>query len=485
MAKYSPKAKILTDQEIEKIHKTSLRILNEIGISAPNDQILELLQNNGAKVDKEKKIAKLPTELVERTIKFQPKDFSVFPPDSGPPIEFGDSKLKLSMDTTPDIVDYIQNEKRRGTVEDVLKGICVGNALDNVRIVAPHCLPSDVPQHCADVICYKLLFTYSKKVCQTWIYSSRSADYVIEMAKVVAGGENELRQKKLVTYFAESISPLQFAPHTLEIMVKMANYDLPIYLGPMVSAGGSGPVTLAGTIALENAEVLAGMVLIYLLNPRQPVVYSGTAILLDLKIGLASYGSPEQAIMSMAFAQMARRYNMVACCLVHLSDSNLPDFQRGYEAAATLSFALSTGAEVIGIYGYGSIGVVGSGVGLSLHQEIMDNEGLSYMSRILRGVEATEDTLAFDLIKEVGIGGNFICTDHTYNNMRKEQWSWDLFSRQSYSRWSESGKSDILKRSDDRLKEILTANYPPQPVVDEKKINQLEEIVNRAIKENY
>lgn len=256
---------VLTPDEVESIHQTSLSILQDIGARFPNEEILGLFENAGAQVDYERQVVKIPGDLIEKAIQTLPKDFSITPGDAGDPVKFGDGKLKLCMDTCPDIVDYMTNTKRRGNISDTLKGIIVGNALESVRTVSAYCLPSDVPPQVADIVSYQLLYTYSKKPVSTWIYSSESADYVIEMAKIAAGGEEELRRKKNLTYFAEPISPLQYAPHTLEIVLKLTKYALPIFLGPMVTTGGSGPVTLAGTTAMQNAEVLQGLVMIYLL----------------------------------------------------------------------------------------------------------------------------------------------------------------------------------------------------------------------------
>ena len=173
---------------------------------------------------------------------------------------------------------------------------------------------------------------------------------------------------------------------------------------------------------------------------------------------------------------------MASCCNVHISDSNCLDFQRGYEAAASASFALAAGAEMLSIYGYGPVGVVGSGVGLSLEQMIVDDEGLSYLSRIRKGFEVNENTLAFDVLKKVGIGGTFLPEQHTLENFRKEQWEWDLFLRQNYPGWNNEGSRDILYRAKEKLTKILEDGFPPQPVIDKKKAADLKKLEEEAVK---
>lgn len=471
----------LNDEEIEMIHQNSLKILSEIGFKIPNNEILSLLEKNGCSINYETQKAKVDPILTEDVIKKIPKNFSIIPTLEKNKICFNDGNLKLNMDTTPDIIELLENRKRRGTLEDTLKGIAVGNYLKNINNVSAYCLPDDIPPKVADVVCYRNLFTYSKKPVSTWIYSSESANYIIEMAKVVYGGLEGLKRCKPISYFSESISPLSFASHTLEIMVKFAKYGLPIFLGPMVTAGGSGPATLAGTISLQNAEVLMGMVIIHLLNPEQPVVHAGLSHLLDMRTGICSYGSPEQTLLAVGITQLARKYGLSACCNVHISDSNCCDFQRGYEAAASASFAIAAGAEMLNVYGYGPGGVVGSGVGLSLEQMIIDNEGFSYLSRIRKGFEVNDNTLAFDIINKVGIGGTFLPEEHTFDNFRKEHWEWDLFLRQNYPKWEKEGSKDILHRAKEKLDKILKKEFPPKPVLEDKKIKELKDIENEAI----
>jgi trimethylamine--corrinoid protein Co-methyltransferase len=471
---------ILTGAEIERIHETSLTILEEVGVHFPDARVLGLFEDAGARVDFERQVVRLPAALVETALRALPKDFSTTPPDGGPPLNLGDGDLKLSMDCTDQIVDLTHNRKRRGTQEDVLQGIAVANALDNVRLATGYVLPHEVPQAAGDVVGYQLLYTYSKKAVATWIYSARSAAYILEMAQVVAGGAEALKEKKLLTYFAEPVSPLRYAPHTLQIMRMMAKYECPIYLGPMVTAGGSGPVTLAGTLALHNAEILHGLALIYLLNPRQPVIYSCHAHALDLSRGTIQYGAPEQALLAAAAAQLARKYGLAVCGNVMLTDSNTADYQAGFEAGATAAYALAAGWDMLGFLGFGTIGVVGAGVGHSLELVIMQDEALSYLQRMLRSFEVSEETLALDVIRQAGIGGNFLAQPHTARHMRRELWRPSgIFPRLDYQRWAKAGAPTALDRARSRLEEILSA-YEPEPVLAPDRVERLREIRQAA-----
>ena len=480
MKKFVSELSILRQQEIEDIHHTSMRILSEIGMHIPDADILRLLEANGAGVDRNRMVVKIPESMVEKALFGIKKDFTKAAAYFGRHLEFGKGEFILWMCSMPEVIDLSQNKKRRGTHEDMMKGITVGNVLENVGVVEPHGIPGEVPPHVVDVYCYRYLYTYSMKPCSTWIYSDRSAEYIVEMAKVIAGirGEKDLP----LFYFAETISPLRYARHTLTVMKRMAAEKVPIYIGPLVTAGGSGPVTLAGTLALANAEVLSGILLVWLLNPDQALVYPGLSSILDLRNALISYGSPEQALLSIAAVQMAKYYGMGCCCNVHLSDSNLCDFQRGYEAAATAAFALASGVEMLGIVGYAGAGFLCCNPGCqSLEQLIIDDECAEYMKRIVRGFEVSEETLAFDVLKEVGIGRTFIDRDHTVKFMRKEHYFPRLFNRDSYDVWQKKGALSIAERARKRLCEILDEHYPPGPVIDGKTDEELDLILKRAM----
>ncbi len=483
MRKQPQLLKIIADAEVDRIHEASLAILEEVGVQFPNQQVLGLFEAAGALVDFDSQVVKIPATLVETALASLPKDFSTVPPDGGPPIHLGDGDLKLSMDCTDRIIDARRNVIYRGTQEDVLKGIVVANALDNVRLATGYCLPHEVPQTAGDVIGYQLLYTYSRKPVATWIYSTRSAEHIIEMAKVVAGGAEELKHKKMLTYFAEPISPLHYAPHTLEIMIKISEHECPIYLGPMVTAGGSGPVTLAGALAMQNAEMLHGLTLVYLLNPRQPVVYACLAHPLDMKRGTILFGAPEQTLLACAASQLARKYGLVVSGNVMLTDSNTPDYQAGFEQGAAAAYALAAGWEMLGLIGYSSLGELGAGAGTSLEVTIIEDEALSYFKRMLASFEVNDDTLALDVIKEVGIGGNFLAEPHTVRHMRDQLWQpGGIFARGDYQAWADAGAKSTLDRASARLDEILR-DYPPQPVLEPAQAGLLKEIRDQAEQE--
>jgi trimethylamine--corrinoid protein Co-methyltransferase len=476
--------KFLSPDEIEEIHKTSLRILEEIGFYVPHEKVLGIIQENGGEVDFETKFVRIPQGVMEDRLKRITKSFDIIPAYFENNFHVGDGTLKLWMNFTQDMCDWKTYERKLCSSKEMLSGIILGNELPFVGNNAIVATPKAISPVIVDVYSWHTLYSYSKKACNSWIYSPKSAKYILDFAITVSGSEDNLRKKKNLMYFAESISPLKWARDTLEIMLMYSTYEVPIFLGPIVSTGGSGPVTLAGSLALANAEILSGIFILSALNINQPIIYPCLTTPLNMRTAMISFGAPEMALLSAASVQMGSYYGLPSSGNVHLSDSNMPDFQYGYEKAATFSFALAAGIEMWGIIGYSAAGHMGTNPGLSsLEGIVLDNECFTYMDRILRGLEINKDTLALDVIKEVGIGGSFLQHEHTLKHFRNELWDSELFVRQSYSDWLQKGKNNIVNNIITKTDDIIHNNWPCELAVDKSVKRELDIIYRNAKKD--
>ena len=470
---------LLPKESVQAIKETAFEILETIGFSYKHPRALELLENIGANVNFKEEVAKIPRELVLEVLRKVNKAYTIEPLDSENRISIGDGKLKVTMCSEVYLVDYIKKERRLGLSEDCLKSITLGNALENISVVTPFIIPSDVPIWATDVRGYKLLFTYSRKPCSGWIYSPESARCIIEMAKRIVGGGEELRRRKIVGYGAEPTSPLQLSRHAIEIIIEMAKYDLPISAtGSMIMLGTTGPMSIAGSLSLLVAEVLAGIVLTYLLSPKSPVSFSTSIHVFDQRTLLCSFGAPENVLASLAGVQIAKSFGLPCFCNVGLSDSLMPDFQCGFEKALGVALVIAAGAEWIG-----SQGIVGADQGASWEQLVIDNEWINVINRILGSFDVTEETLALDVIRKVGIGGTFLGQKHTLKYMKSEVWYPDLFERKAWEQWIELGGKDVLQRAHERVEEILKESYPQEPVIDRALVRELETLERDYLKE--
>ncbi len=473
-----PKLQFLHENEISKIHETSMKILGEIGVKILHDATLQLMAEvDGATVDFSQRIVKFSESLVLDSIKKAGKSHVFYGRDESLFARFGYGDLvALSSGGQYAWVDNEKKTRREATMEDLGIAIKVGDALNNVSIVGAMARPKEIPMKVRDIKIYAEMVKGTKKPCFTWIHDKASAKYIIEIFKVVAGGEKELSQKPRVMAFIESTSPLQYSKESMDVLTIFSKLGLPVGFGPMCMAMASAPATLAGTISQENAEILSGIVISQVLNPGMPVVYWGVQHIMDPLTGNISFGSPEQGLMAAVIAQVGKSYGFPVGLNVGLTDSIMPDAQSGLEKGMTLLMGALAGMDIPG-----HMGISGADQGASIEQLIIDNEMIGFAKRILRGFDITDNTLAFDTIEQVGIGGGFLMEDHTYNNYKNEIWMPQLLSRKSWDPWLTSGKKDMLIRAMEEKERILR-EYKPNPM-DEDIQKEIDNIVAAAEEE--
>jgi trimethylamine---corrinoid protein Co-methyltransferase len=458
MKKIQASVEVLSQSEIEMIHKGSLDILENIGIKVPNDECLTICERLGAKVDRDSEVVRIPASLMEEIITIMRKARLY---------EQSENKVErlygyISTQTT--IVDYKTKTRRAGTLDDVKKGIVLVDQLDNFKENNIIVIPSEYPKQMMDVVAFQMVYSYSKKLGKSWILLPESAKYIVQMANFMG---------KWVNYSPETISPLQFRKESLEIALVFAKEAKYMYMGPMVMSGATGPVTLAGTVTLQNAEALASIFVIYALN-NQFSFYNTATHSMDLRTMICSFGSPNQALLGMCIAQLGRFYGLKAVSNAGLTDALMPDFQGGFEKASSTIFSCLAGAA-----GIGCQGIVGADQGISLEQLALDNEWLDAYNYILKGIEVTTETIALDLIKNVGIGGNFLCEEHTVKYMRDNYWQSKIFNRESWDSFYSKNTPDLLDRVHDYVQSVIE-DKPIEPVIEGSKLEELDYIVKCA-----
>lgn len=469
--------KILSSKEIGDIHDASLNILGKIGIKVNHSEVFDILGDAGAVVDKKTRIVKFPEDMVMGGIQKAGKKHTLYGRNPYSVAKFGyEDQLFLSSGGQYLWLDETTGKRRPGTLEDTKAAILVGDALKEINIVGAFILPAEIPSKVRDIYLYAELIKYTGKPCFTWINNGKSAKYIIEMFEVVAGGKTQLRSKPMLEAFIEPISPLQLNREGLEILVEFARAGLPVGFGPMAMTMATAPATLAGTIAQENAEILAGITISQLLSPGLPITYWGIPHIMDPATGNISFGSPEQGLMAVAIIQIAKWYGFPVGVNVGLTDSKLTDSQNGLERGMTLLLGALAGADI-----FGHMGIVGADQGASLAELIINNEMISYLKRIMKGFEVNKETIAFEVIRRVGVGGHFLEDEHTLKYFRKEVWFPSLFDRNNWELWKGKGGNSILERAVKKKEEILN-EHKIEPL-DQDIANRIDEIVKEAEKD--
>ncbi|HOX29325.1 MAG TPA: trimethylamine methyltransferase family protein, partial [bacterium] len=266
----------------------------------------------------------------------------------------------------------------------------------------------------------------------TWTYTVESAHDLVEMALAVTGGEKELRGSHIINYLAEPVSPLKFARHTLEIMKIYGELDQPINMGPMVQVGTTGPATLVGSVALQMAENLAGLVYLYCLGSKSGVALGGPMQTSDMRTGRCLYAAPELSLVHLALVACAHHLGFMSGCTSGLCDSNTMDFQCGWERGLSGILLWAAGSESIGMRGE-----IGGGEGFSLESLAVENEMGGMLRKISEGILVTDETLALDVIEKVGIGGSYLFEEHTAKHSH-DFWQPEIFRRDQFDLfWSD------------------------------------------------
>ncbi len=465
---------ILSQEEMEHIHGVSLRVLERVGVGVPHEGILSTLAEGGAKVDGEKRIARFPSRLVERALEKSGKSFILYGRGFERQARFGYGDFVFV--SSPGQFSWVEegSDKRRPpTLEDTRRAIKIGDALENITLVGAMAVPEELPAPVRDIHLTAELVKGTTKPTWAWVGDGRSAEYVLEIYNALAGGWEEMRRRPMIHLFVEPISPLRFSSTGLEIFLKFAEKGVPVMAGPMVMASATGPATIAGALALENAEILASLVIAQFIYPGVPFCYGGIPHIMDQRSGNISFGSPEQLLMGVAMAQMGKFYRFPVYINVGLTDSKLSDAQAGLEKGASLLLGALAGADT-----FGHQGIIGADQAASLEQLIIDDEIGSFVKRVLRGFQVDEEALAEEVIARVGVGGNFLMEEHTLRYFRQELWFSRLCDRNGWDSWKAQGGKSMVERACQRKEELLRT-HEPEPV-DENLAKEIDSIVEAA-----
>jgi trimethylamine--corrinoid protein Co-methyltransferase len=446
---------VLSETDIRAIHEASLRILQNTGVKVHHEPVLNLLAEAGARVDNRAQIALIPDSLVAECLAKTGKRYVLYGRDPQRTARLGHGDLvQLSSPGQFGWIDSQTGRLRSASIQDAKGAIRLGDALPNITIVGSMAQPAEVPSAYREVFLTAELAKGSVKPTRTWVYNGRTARYVLEIYRALAGGAAALREQPMTEAFLEPISPLTLPQDGLDVVIEFTRAGQPVSIGPMAMASGTGPATLAGTLALENAEILAGLVVTQLLAPGTPITYGGIPHIMDPRTSICSFGSPEQALMAVAMVQMGKFYGLPVYINVGLTDAKTLDAQAGIEKGATMTLGALAGADM-----FGHAGICGTDHGASLLWLAIDNELMAYVKRVRRSFAVTPDTLATEVIHSVGPAGSFLAEPHTIQHFRKELWApGPAWTRQTWAAWEREGGRSMSDRAQDEVQRLLSAH---------------------------
>ena len=462
MRRCLPEGRVLTNEDEERIYRNALRILAEIGVTVENRALLDLLASAGAEVDFSEERVRFPVVFMEAFVDEAAEEYDeveglevscLFP--YGERASYANG-LEVTAGTYPQFNLTRDGEFRPHTVESVAALTRLADALENYDRLGVMGIPSDVPPNLGPLHMRRLAWTHAANKLSN-CGEVRSPDlfpYTLEMGRIMAD-HKAAPLRRYAFAEIELASTLRLARAEAEIFELFWRQGLLAGVGFMHSAGGSAPATLAGVVSLDVANSLFVNVLYRYCYGLRKLWLQTNASVLDMRRGMFPFGRPERALVILANGQMARCLGAGLWASAVYADAKAPDMENGLQSAFNTVPAILAGSLGIECFGVLSGGEAGSAV-----QLVIDNEYAGALKRFARGFEVNDETLAFDVIREVASSGFFAGTDHTLAHYRTEHWRPELFTSEGLNAWLAGDRKALVDRAWERSEEILGAHHP-------------------------
>ena len=468
--------KLLDDESISKVHQTVMRVIEEVGFEVNSETALGLFEGAGGQVDRERHRVRLPRERALELIRMAPSEVRLCGTDEKHDILLGGKRVYAGTGGTAlYIYEPDTGQKRPATLEDLKRIAKLVDQLDNIHLFMLPTYPNGLPVEQVDVNRFFAGLDNTTKHVMGGVYTLDGVKQVIRMAEVVAGSAEALRQRPLISMITCSISPMKMDKQYGDLVVVIAKSGIPLVCPAEPLCGATSPVTLAGNLVIQTVDSLMGVMLTQIANPGTPVIFGSVATSTDLRGLNYLAGSIEMGLLNAAGAQMAQFYQLPFYATGGMTDSKVLDAQSGYESALTSLLCALAGANFI----HDAAGLMEFALTMCYEKLVIDNEILGMVMRAVEGIRVDDDTLAFDLIKQVGPGGNFITAKHTRRFMRSEHYQPSLSDRNSREKWEAKGKKTTWEKAAGIVQQIITNhNYSLPAAVRHQVLSEITGIVD-------
>jgi trimethylamine--corrinoid protein Co-methyltransferase len=442
---------ILSDDQKEELFRAALRVLENTGVEVYNDEALAILKNLGAWIDGVR--VRLPSHLVRQALATAPASFTIWSREGNPAknIEIGPNRVHYGPGPTcPNMRDPRTGERRRYLRRDAADVARVCDVLPNIDFVESLGTISDVTPDLADVYEFADMIANTGKPIVAWSYTLETCRDIHQIALAVAGSEGAFQRKPNYIFYAEPLSPLQSNKEAADKLIYCAKNRIPIIYTPCPMCGGTAPTTSAGILVTAMCESLHALVISQAISPGTPFVMGGVVSIMDMLQSILAYGAPELSLQSAALTEMAHYLALPVWSTAGCTDSKVVDEQAAIESAISVLFAGLSGADLVH-----DVGFIESAMTGSLQMAALSDEAISYVRRLMRGIEVTPETLAAGVIHQVGPGGHFLATDHTLQHYKEEFWFPRLLDRSRWEDWQAAGSLTLGDRVQAFLNEHL------------------------------
>ncbi len=468
-----PELRYLSTRDIETIHESSLKILHEIGMKFPAREALDVFSKAGAKIIGDDTVLiseSLINDALTKTLKR--KDLSLFARDHKKDVTFKEHDPAITcMTMATSVIDPWSGKKRPAENDDLERLVRIADQLEYIKVSGGLVTPQDVNHTVCDWYTWATCIKNTTKHITGGVLGYRGVQDAIEMGSIAAGSREAFLKRPFISGWVLTLPPLGMDTASLEAMMEMNRYNIPIMLSSGPILGSTSPVTIPAMIAQAHAEILACITLSQLINPGAPVVYTSFARGMNMKTSNISMAGPEFAVLKVAMAQMGLWLDFPIRMPSMLRDSKILDAQAGFETGmvGTLS---SFNADIMDAMQLDTDLVV------DYPDLVFCNDCMAFIRHALREVKVDQASLAFDLIKEVGPGGNYLTCQHTFKNFKTELWHSDLFDHDNWESWKNKGSKTIRDKALEKIYTMLEMDYPS--IVSPKQSMAIDLIVEKA-----
>ena len=448
----------LTEQQMQAIFDTALRLLANLGMGEVPDQLANLFLKHGA-TRRDDRIL-LPERMVRDAIRAAPKTFDLHGRDPARTIHVGGHSVHFGTGgAAVQTLDIDSATYRPSTLTDLHNFTRLQDALTNISWFTRCCIATDVddPFELDVNTAYALLLNTTRPVATAFTVAEHVAP-IVDMFDVAAGGPGQFAQRPFVkAHISPVISPMRFGEDAVDVTYACIAHNIPLSCITAAQAGATAPATLAGFLAQSLAETLASLTMVNLIKPGHPMVFSNWPLVIDLRTGAFTGGGGETALLNAASAQLSNWLGLPSGVAASMTDAKVPDAQYGTEKGLTSLAAALAGGNLI----YESSGMMAALLGVSFEAFILDDEMHAHTYRVLRGIEVDDAALGYDAIVQSVLGdGHFLGGSHTMSAMERDYYYPPLADREAPKTWADAGGSSAWDRANVKAKKILETHHP-------------------------
>jgi len=447
----------LTEKGLKRIQHASLEVLREVGVAFHDPEALAIFKKHGVKT--EGKTVFLEERHVARALESAPSRFTLSARNPERDVVIGGRSSALVPAYGAPFMVTETGEQRKATMEDYR---CFCKLVQTSEYINMNGFlmvePTDVPPETAHLDMLYWGIVLCDKPFMGSPISREAAIHAVEMGGIAFGGKDKIRDKPVMISLITPLSPLQYSAEMAGALIEFARWGQPLLIADLVMAGSSGPMTPAGLLALQSAEILAGITLAQLIRPGLPVVYGGILCPTDMRTGTLAIGAPETSMMIPATAQLARFYGLPARGGGALTDAHVPDMQAGIESTLALVTAAMSGVHFV----LHACGIMGSFMAMSYGKFLADEELCGMVLRAVEPIDTSDKAIDVETIKQVGIGGEYLTHPSTLDHCRTGFFLPRLANRQDYVNWNASGRKTLEERARALVPQRLAAYRKPE-----------------------